>query len=247
MIERDDRWTPPDGLGYSSLRPVRLTRGGKAMVAVTVALAIGGVVLGAVLQSTWRRQAEEQRLLHTEGLAAEATVTRAWIDGSKERQPWIAYRFQYAGRIYSHRIQTPRKMWQGFTEGATVPVRFVPSKPSISHPTAWDTEEHPWWLAFLIGCSVALPSMLQLIPIRRQARLLAEGRPAPGRVTGFRKTDKAIVVKYQFRLLSGATANGKSSASKPPVQGSSVCVLYDPENPRRNALYPLSLVRLDRA
>ena len=25
MIERADHWTPPDGLGYSSLRPVRLT------------------------------------------------------------------------------------------------------------------------------------------------------------------------------------------------------------------------------
>ena len=28
MIERADQWTPPDSLGYSSLRPVRLTMQG---------------------------------------------------------------------------------------------------------------------------------------------------------------------------------------------------------------------------
>ena len=33
MIQRADRWTPPDSLGYSSLRPVRLTSKGKALIA----------------------------------------------------------------------------------------------------------------------------------------------------------------------------------------------------------------------
>ena len=30
MIERADHWTPPDSLGYSSLRPVRLTTTGQS-------------------------------------------------------------------------------------------------------------------------------------------------------------------------------------------------------------------------
>jgi hypothetical protein len=38
---------------------------------------------------------------------------------------------------------------------------------------------------------------------------------------------------------------GRANASTPPAEGAPICVLYDPENPRRNAIYPLSLVRLE--
>ena len=99
----------------------------------------------------------------------------------------------------------------------------------------------PFWFPYLLAAMLAVPAFLLPIPVRRQARLLAEGRPAPGRVTGFKKTDKAIRVQYEFRLLNGALAKGKVNRSKAPVEGAPLCVLYDPENPRRNALYPLSL------
>src|SRR5450432_1250835 len=62
MLERADHWTPPDSLGYSSLRPVRLTGQGKALIGITAALVIGAIVLGVFLGGVARRQAEEQRL-----------------------------------------------------------------------------------------------------------------------------------------------------------------------------------------
>jgi hypothetical protein len=92
---------------------------------------------------------------------------------------------------------------------------------------------------------VAVPAFLLPIAVRREARLLAEGRPAPGRVTGFKRAGKTIQVQYEFHLLNGALVKGKVNRSKPPIEGTTVCVLYDPENPRRNAPYPLSLVRLE--
>jgi len=55
------------------------------------------------------------------------------------------------------------------------------------------------------------------------------------------------VIHYEFRLLNGIVAKGKSSASKAPAGDAPLCVLYDPENPRRNARYPFSLVRLEGA
>ena len=248
MLERADHWTPPDSLGYSSLRPVRLTGQGKALIVSTVALVIGAAVLGVFLGRIARRQAEEQRLLRTDGIPADATVTRVWLDASsKERRPWIAYRFDYAGRGYSHRVETPRKIWPSITKGATIQVRLVPSRPSVSHPVLWNPRPFPLWLPFLIAGTMAASSLLMLIPVRLQARLLAEGRPAPGRVTGFKKADKYLVVKYEFRLLSGAIAKGRARTSRPPVDGAPLCVLYDPETPRRNALYPLPLVRLENA
>ena len=49
------------------------------------------------------------------------------------------------------------------------------------------------------------------------------------------------------RLLSGAVRKGHSSANKRsvPAVGSVICVIYDPDNPRRNAVYPFSLVELE--
>src|ERR1019366_4033563 len=190
MLERAEHWTPPDSLGYSSLRPVRLTGRGNALIAVAVALVIGAIALGVFLGGIARRLTEEQRLLRTEGIHAEATVTRAWIDDSKERQPWIAYRFEYAGRGYTQRVKTPRKIWPGLSKGATVPVRFVPSQPSISHPIAWNGPAFPLWLACLLAGSLAALSLLLPIAVRRQARSRPgdriqenrQGHPGPLRI-----------------------------------------------------------------
>ena len=247
MLESTERWTPPDSLGYSSLRPVCLTRQGKALIGLGVILAIGGVLLGVFLAGVSRRQTGERHRLGTEGLGADATVTRAWIADSKDRQQWIAYRFDYGGRSYTHEVEAPGKIWQGLSAGSTIQVRFVPSQPSISHPIAWNAQALPLWLACLLAGTIAALSPLPLIPLRRQARLLTEGRPAPGRVTAVKKADKFLVVHYEFRLLNGVVVEGKAHANSAPAGDATLCVLYDPENPRRNSLYPLSLVRLEGA
>jgi hypothetical protein len=52
---------------------------------------------------------------------------------------------------------------------------------------------------------------------------------------------------FDFKLLSGAAAAGSAGPVKePPAVGAALTVLYDPDNPRRNAPYPFSspLVRI---
>jgi len=245
MIERADQWTPPDSLGYSSLRAVRLTTTGKALIVLSVTLVIGAVVLGVFLERKVQREAAERTLLQDQGIAADAVVTRVWRGGEKDSEHRVTYRFENGGRTYSRSVGTPVVIWRTLTPGADLPVRFVPSRPAINHPAAWPSKELPFWLPYLIAAMVAVPAFLLPIPVRREARLLAEGRPAPGRVTGFKKIDQSIRVQYEFRLLNGTVAKGKVNRSKPPVVGAPLCVLYEPENPRRNALYPLSLVRLE--
>ena len=51
MIEN---WTPPDGLGYSSLRPVQLTGAGIALLVVAGAMLLGAVAAGIGLGATAR-------------------------------------------------------------------------------------------------------------------------------------------------------------------------------------------------
>ncbi len=110
----------------------------------------------------------------------------------------------------------------------------------------------PPWVPFPVAFLLAGGGILATIPIRRQRRLLSEGRPAPGLVVKHGKAQRdshgrQIGEKYyyEFPLLSGALAKGEAGPRKnPPAIGSVVPVIYDPDEPPRNAPYPLSLVRL---
>jgi hypothetical protein len=236
-------WIPPDSLGYSSLRPVRLSAQGTFLACVAALLVIGAVALGIFLARTSRRQAEEQRLLAAQGVTVDAVITRQWLTDDKSQEHGVAYRFDYQGSIYTRSVGAPIGQWRDLPVGATLPVRFVPSDPTISHPVAWQSRGLPAWFPYVMGAFLAALGCLVTLPISRQTRLLAEGRPAPARVTGIRKS-KGIVVLYEFQLLDGTTAKGRSDVRKVPAEGAVLCVLYLPDNPRRNALYPLSLVRL---
>jgi hypothetical protein len=103
----------------------------------------------------------------------------------------------------------------------------------------------PLWLGPLAGVALAALGLLCGLPLIHQRRLLVEGRAVPGIVTKHEKTAKGTAAEFQFTLLNGATGTGKTGpSSKPITVGSSICVLYDSESPRRHAVYPLSLVRL---
>jgi len=236
-------WIPPDSLGYSSLRPVRLSGLGIFLAGIATLLVIGAFVLGIFLARTARRQAEERRLLGAQGVTADAVITRQWRTDDKSPEHRVAYRFEYQGSIYTRSVNAPLRQWRDLSVGATLPVRFVPSQPTISHPVAWQSRDLPAWFPYAMAALIAALGCLVTLPISSQMRLLAEGRPAPGRVTGIRKS-KSIVVLYEFQLLDGTTAKGRSDVRKVPAEGATLCVLYLPDNPRRNALYPLSLVRL---
>ena len=239
-----ESWTPPDGLGYSSLRPVRLTGGGIALLVVAGAMLLGAVAAGIGLGATARRQAKDHRLLQEQGVNTEAQITRVWRSGGKDDQHLVAYRFTVQERAYAARKGVPARIWQTLKAGSSLSVRFLPSDPKVNHPTEWNDTPMPNWLPYLLSGALAAIAFGCTIPLRIQMRLLTEGRPAPGIVTGLRRTKEGTVIRYEFQLLNGATAKGRGQSRRPPAIGSPVCVLYDPENPRRSAPYPLSLVKL---
>ena len=62
------RWQAPDGLGYSSLRPVRLTGAGRALQVCALAMLLGGMAAGFFLNRESLRQNTEARLLADQGV-----------------------------------------------------------------------------------------------------------------------------------------------------------------------------------
>jgi hypothetical protein len=190
-----------------------------------------------------------RRLLRDEGAQTTAIITRVWRAGGKDSRHMVSYRFAAgAADEIDGRSSAPAAIWKGLVPGGSLPVRYVPGRPEINHPAEWESSGAPVWLAWVLFPILAGPAVAFFILIRRQSRLLSEGRPAPGKVTEVKRADKAVIVKYEFSLLSGALMKGKSGGGRrPPGIGSVVCVIYDPDNPRRNAIYPMPLVKLMRS
>src|SRR5262249_36248244 len=53
----------------------------------------------------------------------------------------------------------------------------------------------------------------------------------------------ATIIHYEFPTLIGGMVSGKSSSQRKGVAtGAVMCVVYDPDNPRRSSVNPLELV-----
>jgi hypothetical protein len=246
-LEEIGSWQAPDGLGYSGMRPVRLKAAGYFLVSMAAIFLVASLVLGTYLWNKSQREQADRQKLESEGARVEATIERLWRSGDKENTPLMSYRFEVDGRVVRGSTPVPRERWRRFRPGDPVAVRYLASNPAINHPADWRMGVTPAFVAFLVPAMFIGFAVLMGVMVSRQSRLLSEGRPAPGIVVKTRKADKQMVVSYEFRLLSGAVRKGHSSANKRsvPAVGSVICVIYDPDNPRRNAVYPFSLVELE--
>jgi hypothetical protein len=244
LVELQRHWRPPDGLERSGSRAVRLTAGGKIVSALAVALFAGALAAGIALGLLASRQAEERRLLREQGADTQGRVTRLWRSRDKDRQHWVTYQFAVQGRSYPGRAKLPRSVWTNLQVGSDLPVRYLPSDPALSYPRGYESMPMPMWVPGLVAAALAACGWLATFSIRRQRCLLARGRPAPAVVTRLTRTQHGQTIHYEFPVLSGAIARGRGSPGRTPAAiGATICVLYDPENPRRNAPYPLPLVR----
>ena len=159
----------------------------------------------------------------------------------------VSYRFHADGREIIGRSKLYRIAWAGLSAGDSLKVRYVPSDPSINHPAQPTPGPPPEWLPWMMAGIFIWPPFLFWAMIRRQARLLAEGRAAPATITQIRRA-KQLIAYYEFPLLNGQIIKGRSQVSRRGKfePGATACALYLPDNPKRNSLYPLDLVKLQK-
>jgi hypothetical protein len=242
-LQRD--WRPPDGLDRSRPREVRLTGGGRVLVGLSFLLWVAGVVVAAGLQAQRGRETAELALLRSEGVVTEAEVTRLWRGRGDDKPTYVAYRFGAGGTRLEGSRRVPRGFWSRLHVGDSLPVRYAPSRPELNHPAPLEPRPTPQGIPVVVAVMFGLLGGVCWLPILGQRRLLAEGRAARAVVTAHKKMGqhgKALV--YEFATLGGTVATGKSGPQrKPQAIGTTLCVLYDPEKPSSNAVYPLALVR----
>jgi hypothetical protein len=244
-VPRSVTWTPPDGLERSRPREVRLTASGAAVLVLAGVLGVGAVacVVTFHVKNVLAEQARGR--LAAEGVESEATVVRLWREGSKRRETWVQLRWTAGHREYVRATRIGSGEWARLSTGDRLPVRYLASNPERAflpghEPSAPHVEE-----LFVLGGPLAFAAGCMVHALRRERRLLAEGRAARGRIVSSRRRGSETVLEYEFTTLSGALVRGRAveRRRRPPV-GADTCVIYDPDEPhRRTALYPFVLVR----
>ena len=239
------QWAPPDGLNRPGPRPVRLTTRGKLFVVLGTIFLIAGVGFGLMMEGQVRRDAERERLLRERGANATGTVLSAWLSSDENRTPMVAYQFPANGTEWGGQSSLEKEIWRKTIVGGAIAIRYLPEDPRVNRPTAGAESPMQPWVPWLAGFLFMLPAVMFRWMIRREKRLLAEGSPVAGVVTRVARRKK-LTVYYDFQLPTGEEMHGRSSvgAGFAPQTGERVCVLYDPDHPRRNAIYPLETVRL---
>jgi Protein of unknown function (DUF3592) len=236
----------PPPLTNSRPRDVRLTAAGRSLVVVAVLLFVAAIGAFIGLSQLAIRQADAGRALVERGVTATGEVTRLWSSGDDRRR--VNYRFIVEGRSYEGHVRVPDERRRSLQVGSALAVRYVPTDPGINDLGGIPRTGVPVILPYVVAVALVVAGGLCLFAIHRQRRLLSEGRAAPGLVTGHNRHRTShgsthSSMTYDFPLLSGGVASGTGRTSKaPPVVGSVICVVYDPESPDRNKLYPLSLV-----
>jgi hypothetical protein len=130
--------------------------------------------------------------------------------------------------------------------GAPISVLYTPGEPARSFPKQDPPRLAPPSLAWVIMPMVTGLGILPLIAIIQARRYLAHGKATMARITIVQwRAGTPATVWYQFPLDDGTSREDSYTTGKvPPAEGSSIPVLYDPKDPRRNTRYPVSLVTL---
>lgn len=245
-LQRD--WKPPVELSGASSREVELSAGGKVAAGLAILLMVGAIASIVFLTREASRQAEAAQHMMTAGRVVDGVVTRHWKSGGEETQHRIAYQFQHDGRTYAGAAKISKRVWTRLSVDSPVAIRFLPEQPEHNQLADARNSRMPRWLPSGLSALLVAGAMLIVWLIRRQMQLLSDGRPALARVVKHTRGQHGKSFTYEFPVLGGGTKKGNSGSEtrKPPAVGSTICVIYDRDNPGRNSPYPLCLVRVMR-
>jgi hypothetical protein len=235
----------PAELLRSTPRPARLSAIGRLTVAVLFALALAGLVGASFLYAKAGR--DEARALRRASASTTTTGTVVATDlrKGKDKRRWnVTYSFDASGRVLHGQLRSR----QALEVGSPVRVGYVPSDPDDNWIVGQEPTGGQFWLSPLVGLvSLALSGLIAVI-IRREFALLSYGRSAIATVTGSKKVHHqhghVHRVSFEFPLLNGSTRKGSLDLRRSLEPGTELVILYDPDQPKRVARYPLTLAKL---
>jgi len=248
-MTRHEQWQAPPELAGSSPRPVRLTAAGKAAAGAAISLLAGALLGGSWLYVAAMQDQVRFRSLGERSIPAEAEIAELRRTRGENTRYLVTYRFSAGGRNYRKQARVRRGEWEQWRTGSRLGIRHLRSDPGVSWIPGHEPQGIPLWVVPVTPAVLALSAWLIVRAVRKQWRMLSEGRPAPARVTHseryYRSHGGGRYVYYEFRILSGAVRRGRYQTTRAaPTAGTQMTILYYPDDPQSQAPYPLSLVRV---
>lgn len=245
-------WEPPLELQRSTPREVELTGGGKAAAVSAVLLVIAVFVGTVLLVQKSVRDAAQWESWKADAASTQGEVTGLRTTGSgDDTRYWADYQYKTGEQSLAGSAHVRRERWRRLKPGDAIQVFYRRSEPETSWLSGTEPTGMPMWVPIVFAPSVVLPIFLVVWQLRRQRRLLEEGRAALARVVAVKKSStqhgKRYRVEYEFNVSAGSTRRGKWEAGRTAFEvGQEFTVLYLPDEEKGSARYPLSLVRVRR-
>jgi hypothetical protein len=226
---------------------VRLTAGGRAMVGLGIlfaAVAVAAAIGLPVLRGT---QTDARARFERDGVSVQATVTGVTQTKGEHPRRVVSYRYSAPDSEHQGSVRLSEDDRRTIAEGDRLEIVYLRSGPDFSWIAGDGPGVMPLWLLPLVPILPLLLTGLVAWRVRRDRVLLSEGRFATARVVESKKVQHShshgYRVKYEFTTFSGTTVTGTVERGRSaPAAGTTVTVVYHRENPRWNAIYPLSLV-----
>lgn len=148
----------------------------------------------------------------------------------------VKYQFAVAGISYAGSAEGP----PGADPNPSDPIliRYNPANPTMNHPDAWEWSPSSDLMPFLFSTFFFSMGGIGIVYLIRMRNLVRYGQPAVASVDSCAPNKKLYRVEYRFHTDSGGEQTGKSDSEKKVEVASTVWVLYMPDNPRRNCVYP---------
>jgi hypothetical protein len=243
----NEAWEAPPELTGPLPRKVQWTKRGKinlytagfvVVVGLLIVLAVFGNVLG-------------DHQLQTEAKETQGSVTRKWTQSSKSNTiyHYVGYSFVVGGRTFWGESHVPNSKWQTLSVGSPLGVRYVPSYPLNSRADiAFESPPMPYWVVLAVFVVWLLFIWLSLYDVRKDRALLQNGQAVAGLILtdnrGKRIPRYGWVTGYEFQLPDGSMRKGTVQRDRTWEKGQTVCILYDPNRPRRSGIYPLRMTEI---
>jgi hypothetical protein len=243
--------TLPAELERSAPRDVGLTAGGRTLAVLAWVLWVGAVAAGAALYLEARRQSISASDFDRRSMTATAVVDRVWRKSGDGNPTYAAFHFDAGDARIDGESRMQRSVWKELRAGSTLRVRYLPENPRAFLLDGQRRNRLPSGVSLVVSSVLAALALLCGVAVRKQRALLSEGRAACAVVTALKKHkgthgESHVQMTYEFPSRAGRTVIGKAATGKDTQVGTSIVVVYDPENPARSRPYPFSLVRLDR-
>jgi hypothetical protein len=223
-------------------RAVTLNDGdGRYALIVVLLFFVGGSIWLGWMGYDDFQQFKDRALLRSDGRIVLGEVTG--FSSSRSGPTRVDYTFTFGGVTHAGEAAEAASWGPGLSlhKADQIFVRFLPSDPAINHPDAWEWSMAIGWSTIAFQIFYWLLGAFSLFYLCRCRTLPRLGNVAAGIVTSCVRKDDSFHIEYEFRTADGASMNGNSDRKEEYETGATVWVLYLPQRPRRNDLYPVPL------